>query len=106
MTGTSYRTRITRRTLLRRSSAAALAFAAGNGALRLPAVHAQALPMLDIKFSLNSPRDGSNAAFIHAMQQGYFKEAGLNPSLDPSAGAGDSIQRVAGETLPGPPSPT
>jgi NitT/TauT family transport system substrate-binding protein len=54
--------------------------------------------MLDIKFSLNAPKDGSNAAFIHALAQGYFKEAGLNPSLDPSGGAGDSIQRVASET--------
>jgi NitT/TauT family transport system substrate-binding protein len=98
MTGLVYRTRITRRMLLRQGSRAALAFAAATSALRLPAVHAQALPMLDIKFSLNAPRDGSNAAFIHAMEKGYFKEAGLNPSLDPSAGAGDSIQRVASET--------
>jgi NitT/TauT family transport system substrate-binding protein len=98
MTTSPDRSYITRRDVLRRGSTAALAGAAGAFALRMPAVHAQALPMLDIKFSLNAPRDGSNAAFVHAVEQGYFKEAGLNPSLDPSTGAGDSIQRVASET--------
>lgn len=84
-----------RRALLRAGSAGALALAAGGW--RAPA-RAQTPPMIDIKFSLNAPKDGSNAAFIHALEKGYFKEEGLNPSLDPSAGAGDSIQRVASET--------
>ena len=97
MTTPAYRTPITRRDLLRHSARAGLAVAAAASALPAPAVWAQS-PLLDIKFSLNAPRDGSNAAFLHAMVQGYFKEAGLNPSLDPSAGAGDSIQRVASET--------
>jgi len=98
MANTSYGTRISRRDVLRRGGRGALALAGAGLAFPAPAVHAQALPMLDIKFSLNAPRDGSNAAFLHALDKGYFAEAGLNPSLDPSAGAGDSIQRVASET--------
>jgi NitT/TauT family transport system substrate-binding protein len=96
MTRTPFSGRLGRRDLLRHGAVGALALAAGAG--RAPAARGQAMPMLDIKFSLNAPRDGSNAAFIHAVEKGYFKEEGLSPSLDPSGGAGDSIQRVASET--------
>lgn len=85
---------VSRRSLLK-GSAAAAGLALG-GLVKAPAVHAQAL--LPIKFSLNAPADGSNAAFFHALEKGYFREAGLAPTLDPSQGAGDSIQRVASET--------
>ena len=79
MTTTAFGTRLGRRDVLRLGAAAALAGAAGVGTA--PAARAQTLPMLDIKFSLNAPKDGSNAAFIHALQKGYFRDEGLNPSL-------------------------
>jgi NitT/TauT family transport system substrate-binding protein len=72
---------------------------AGAGAATLlasPALRAQA--KLPIRITLNAPRDGSNAAFFLAAAKGYFAEAGVEATLDPSRGAGDSIQRVASET--------
>ncbi|MBI1244867.1 MAG: hypothetical protein GC202_07665 [Alphaproteobacteria bacterium] len=70
--------------------------ALGMAALASPALHAQT--RLPIKITLNAPRDGSNAAFFYAAAKGYFAAAGVEPTLDPSRGAGDSIQRVASET--------
>ncbi len=73
--------------------------AAGAGAATLlaaPALRAQA--RLPIRITLNAPRDGSNAAFFLAAAKGYFAAAGVEATLDPSRGAGDSIQRVASET--------
>jgi NitT/TauT family transport system substrate-binding protein len=72
--------------------------AAALGALGLasPAVRAQT--RIPVRITLNAPRDGSNAAFFYAAAKGYFAEAGIEATLDPSRGAGDSIQRVASET--------
>ncbi|MBI3507097.1 MAG: ABC transporter substrate-binding protein [Proteobacteria bacterium] len=70
--------------------------AAGATMLASPALRAQA--KLPIRITLNAPRDGSNAAFFLAAAKGYFAEAGVEATLDPSRGAGDSIQRVASET--------
>jgi NitT/TauT family transport system substrate-binding protein len=65
-------------------------------ALAAPALRAQS--RVPIRITLNAPRDGSNAAFFYAAAKGYFAEAGVEATLDPSRGAGDSIQRVASET--------
>lgn len=70
--------------------------AAGIATLAAPALRAQS--RVPIRITLNAPRDGSNAAFFLAAARGYFAEAGVEATLDPSRGAGDSIQRVASET--------
>lgn len=64
--------------------------------LAAPAVHAQARQA--IKFSLNAQRDGSNAPLFLAEQKGYFREAGLDVTLDQSRGAVDNFQRVGSDT--------
>jgi NitT/TauT family transport system substrate-binding protein len=70
---------------------------AGAAALSgFPAVHAQARQA--IKFSLNTGRDGSNAPFFLAEAKGYFREAGIDITLDPSRGTGDVLQRVGADT--------
>lgn len=43
-----------------------------------------------LKVSLNAPYDGSNAAFFLAEEKGYYRDAGLAPQFDPSAGFGRS----------------
>lgn len=68
--------------------------AAAAGVLAAPAVvRAQARTAL--KFSLNAPFDGSNAAFFLAEQQGYFRAEGLDVTLDASGGTGEVISRVS-----------
>jgi NitT/TauT family transport system substrate-binding protein len=48
-----------------------------------------------LKFSLNFKPDGSNAAWFLALERGYFKEAGLDVTLDTSGGTVDVITRLA-----------
>jgi NitT/TauT family transport system substrate-binding protein len=81
---------LSRRRILLATGAAAVA------TLATPALRAQS--RVPIRITLNAPRDGSNAAFFLAAARGYFAEAGVEATLDPSRGAGDSIQRVASET--------
>lgn len=81
---------LSRRRILLATGAAAVA------TLASPALRAQT--RVPIRITLNAPRDGSNAAFFLAAAKGYFAEAGVEATLDPSRGAGDSIQRVASET--------
>jgi NitT/TauT family transport system substrate-binding protein len=75
-----------------------LAGAAALGAASLAAPSLRAQTRVPIRITLNAPRDGSNAAFFLAAAKGYFAAAGVEATLDPSRGAGDSIQRVASET--------
>ena len=51
-----------------------------------------------LKFSLNFKPDGSNAAWFLAYERGYFKEAGLDVTLDTSGGTGDVVQRLGSNT--------
>lgn len=74
---------------------AALVGGLGAGALSAPALAQARTP---IRISLNAPRDGSNAAFFLAAAKGYFAAEGLEPTLDPSRGAGDALQRVGSDT--------
>ena len=68
--------------------------AAAAGVLGAPAVvRAQARTAL--KFSLNAPFDGSNAAFFLAEQQGHFRAEGLDVAMDASGGTGEVINRVS-----------
>jgi len=48
-----------------------------------------------VRLVLNFGVDGSTAPFYHAEARGYFREAGLDVTVDPSGGSGDAISRVA-----------
>ncbi len=61
----------------------------------LTAMHTAAVAQTPIKFSLNFKPDGSNAAWFLAAERGYFKEAGLDVTLDTSGGTGDVLTRLA-----------
>lgn len=69
--------------------------AAAIGLAALAVCHSTALAQTAIKFSLNFKPDGSNAAWFLAQERGYFKEAGLDVTLDTSGGTGDVITRLA-----------
>ena len=74
--------------LIRRLTAAAtlaaLTLAAGASMAQTP-----------LKFSLNFKPDGSNAAWFLALERGYYKEAGLDVTLDTSGGTVDVLTRLA-----------
>jgi len=71
---------------MRRRHALAL-FGTAAASLAAPAVHAQQL--LDVRFSLDWAFQGTQAAFLHALEAGYFREAGLNVTMDRGFGSGD-----------------
>jgi NitT/TauT family transport system substrate-binding protein len=48
-----------------------------------------------LKFSLDFVMFGPNSPFVFAEEGGYFKDAGLAVSVDPSSGSGDAVNRVA-----------
>lgn len=49
----------------------------------------------DIKFTLDWKFEGPAAGFLLAIDNGYFKEEGLNVTIDTGAGSRESIPRVA-----------
>jgi NitT/TauT family transport system substrate-binding protein len=65
-------------------------------ALALAAVSAAA--QTPVKFSLNFKPDGSNAAWFLAQDRGYFRQAGLQVTLDASNGTGDVLSRLGTNT--------
>lgn len=67
----------------RLATAAASLLLAGTAAAQTP-----------LKFSLNFKPDGSNAAWFLAAERGFFKEAGLDVTLDASGGTGDVLSRL------------
>jgi NitT/TauT family transport system substrate-binding protein len=48
-----------------------------------------------IKFSLDFKIEGPSAPFLLALDKGYFKQQGLNVTIDPSDGPPEPIKRVA-----------
>jgi NitT/TauT family transport system substrate-binding protein len=54
---------------------------------------AQALTKIGVV--LNFAADGGTAGFYHALERGYFREFGLDVSLEPSKGSADAITRTA-----------
>ena len=75
---------VSRRSLLQAGLAAPFVLRAGSASAA----------MMDIKFSLSAPFDGSNAMFFMADQKGWYKEAGFDCSFDASGGAGEVMTRV------------
>lgn len=47
-----------------------------------------------VRFSLNYKPDGSNAAWFLAQERGYYRQAGLDVTLDASNGTGDVLSRL------------
>lgn len=68
---------------------------AGLGlALFAPAVRAQALT--PIKFTLGWKTQGSDAPYFVARDKGYFREAGLDVTIDQGEGSGATVTRIMG----------
>lgn len=80
-----------RRQFLLSSSLAATA-----AALALPGVHAHASGRLTpLKFTLDFRVTGQTSPFFLALQRGYYREEGLDVSIDVGAGSVASITRIA-----------
>jgi NitT/TauT family transport system substrate-binding protein len=58
------------------------------------ALSAAAWAQTPVKFSLNYKPDGSNAAWFLAQERGYYRQAGLDVTLDSSNGTGDVLSRL------------
>jgi len=61
----------------------------------LPCAQAQGKPLISIKFTLDFRVTGETAPFLLALQKGYFRDEGLDVSIDVGAGSVASITRVA-----------
>lgn len=77
-----------KRTFLQATAALALASSFG-------VAHAQSTP---IKFLLDWRFEGPSALFLQPAAKGYFKQAGLDVSIDAGNGSGAAVQRVASGT--------
>ena len=67
--------------------------AASATLLASPAIQAQGLER--IRFVLNFRPDGGTAGYLLALSRGYYREAGLEVTIDGSSGSGDAITRIA-----------
>ena len=56
---------------------------------------AQAQTLTPIKFQLDWRFEGPSALFLHPAAKGYFKQAGLDVSIDAGNGSGGTVTRVA-----------
>jgi NitT/TauT family transport system substrate-binding protein len=55
----------------------------------------RAADLVPIKFSLSFSLAADAAPYLLALERGYFRDAGLNVTIDPSTGSGESVTRVA-----------
>jgi NitT/TauT family transport system substrate-binding protein len=76
--------------MMRRRHALALF---GSAALAAPAVHAQSL--VNVRFTLDWAFQGPQGAFLLALDRGYFREAGLNVTMDRGFGSGDVPVKIS-----------
>jgi NitT/TauT family transport system substrate-binding protein len=58
---------------------------------------APAQPPTKLNLVLNFAADGGAAGFYHALERGYFREAGLDVAIEPSKGSADAITRTASQ---------
>jgi NitT/TauT family transport system substrate-binding protein len=67
-------------------------------ALLLPcAGSASAQGLTKVGVVLNFAADGGSAGFYHALERGYFRELGLDVTIEPSKGSADAITRTASQ---------
>jgi ABC-type nitrate/sulfonate/bicarbonate transport system substrate-binding protein len=70
--------------------------AAAASALAAPAVWSQSTPRLTpVKFTLDFRITGQTSPFFLAQQRGYYKDEGLDVSIDVGSGSVASITRIA-----------
>src|SRR6476661_7517257 len=60
-------------------------------------IAAQAQSPVKVGVVLNFAADGGSAGFYHALERGYFRELGLDVSIEPSKGSADAITRTASQ---------
>ena len=77
----------------RRSFLAASAAAAAG--LSAPFVFAQSGKLTPLKFTLDFRINGQTAPFFLALNKGYYKDEGLDVTIDTGAGSVASITRIA-----------
>jgi len=65
------------------------------GTLAVGVVHAQNKP---IKFQLDWRFEGPAALFLHPVSKGYFRDAGLDVTIDAGSGSAGTVTRVASGT--------
>jgi len=68
---------------------------AACAATGLPTAPAGASEPVPFKVVLNFQADGALNGFYHALARGYYREAGLDLTLDHSSGSADAISRAA-----------
>jgi NitT/TauT family transport system substrate-binding protein len=83
---------------LSRRMTTAARFACALAALWL--LHAASIPsraqaLSKLSLVLNFAADGNAAGFYHALERGYFREVGLDVTIEPSKGSADAITRTA-----------
>src|SRR5438093_11260820 len=65
--------------------------------LLLHAAPAAAQTLTKVNLVLNFAADGGAAGFYHALERGYFRELGLDVTIEPSKGSADAITRTASQ---------
>jgi NitT/TauT family transport system substrate-binding protein len=60
-------------------------------------IPAGAQGLTKVSVVLNFAADGGAAGFYHALERGYFRELGLEVSIEPSKGSADAITRAASQ---------
>src|SRR5262249_29566594 len=63
--------------------------------LDAPTAQSQAQAPTRLSVVLNFAADGGAAGFYHALERGYFRELGLDVTIQPSRGSADAITRAA-----------
>lgn len=85
-----------KRRLFLSSASSSLVWPAAVAALGAPAVWAQSTPRLTpIKFTLDFRITGQTSPFFLAQSKGYYRDEGLDVSIDVGAGSVASITRIA-----------
>ena len=69
----------------------------GALAFQAIALPAEAQNLTKVNVVLNFAADGGSTGLHHALERGYFREAGLDVTIEPSKGSADAITRTASQ---------